>query len=471
MSYNYADLIKVTGNPSDLGNFIQQAIMNFKGSALFKTAQIADDYDRGENTTITNYQRMIMTVTGDKRIDPFRATHRGASNFYHIFTSQLVQYLLANGILWNNDDTEKRLGANFSNQLTRLTKSALDGSVAYGFYNYDHLEVFPIYSRIAPCFMPIHDGETGNLRAGVRFWQYEPKAPLRASLYTEQGITEYIYITTRDDITDDKWQRLSETMLYKPTRAYQNINIKIPAQNISIDSGVNYSTLPIIPMYANYQHVSEITALREKIDAYDFILNGFADDLDNAQIYWIIRGAGGMDDPSLAQFLDRLRMVGAAAPEDGQDVQAITVNIPVEARERLLDRLKAQLYEDAQAFNPDDIKSGSTVTAQIDAAYEPMNLKANELEYCVLDFLYQLLGMLGIKDEEPTFTRDKLSNVDDQITTLIAASQYLSNEYVTERVLKLLGDGDKLDTVLQQMDAEDMERQGLDNANNPGEAE
>lgn len=468
MNYYYSDLVNVGQDDLKIGKFVQGAINNFVTTDLYTTAKIADDYDRGLNTTITAYEKTIRDIAGRSMRDPFSATHRGASNFYHIFTSQLVQYLLSNGIIWHNKDTEKRLGYKFSNTLARLVKCALDGSVAYGYFNLDHLEILPVYSRTSPCFCPITDNETGTLRAGIGFWRYDKKSPLHATLYTEDGITEYLFSSKSGTVIGDEWQRLDDATYYKPRKPYQNINIKIPATGEEINDGANYSTLPIIPLYANYQRQSEIVSLREKIDAYDFILNGFADDLDNAQIYWIIRGAGGMDDPSLSEFLDRLRTVGAAAPEDGQDVQAITVNIPVDARERLLDRLEAQLYKDAQAFNPNDVKSGSTVTAQIDAAYEPLNLKANELEYCILDFVYALLEMLGIKDE-PTFTRDKLSNTDDKIRTLITAAPYLSKDYITEKILLILGDGDKTNDVLDQIAAEERDRNGFDNELEGGE--
>lgn len=468
MNYYYSDLVNVGQDDLKIGKFVHGAINNFVTTDLYTTAKIADDYDRGLNTTITAYEKTIRDIAGRSMRDPFSATHRGASNFYHIFTSQLVQYLLANGIIWQNKDTETRLGYKFSNTLARLAKSALDGSVAYGYFNLDHLEVLPVYSRTSPCFCPVNDNETGLLRSGIGFWRYDDRSPLHATLYTEDGITEYLFSSKSGTVIGDEWQRLDDATYYKPRKPYQNVNIKIPATGEEINDGANYSTLPIIPLYANYQHQSEIVSLREKIDAYDFILNGFADDLDNAQLYWIIRGAGGMDDPSLAEFLDRLRTVGAAAPEDGQDVQAITVNIPVEARERLLDRLEAQLYKDAQAFNPNDVKSGSTVTAQIDAAYEPMNLKANELEYCILDFVYALLDMLGIKDE-PTFTRDKLSNTDDKIRTLVTAAPYLSKEYMTEKILLVLGDGDKTKEVIKQMDAEEMSRNDIDNEPESGD--
>ena len=117
MNYYYADLLSVGDDSLAISKFVQSAINNFTSTALYNTAKVADEHDRCLNTTITNYQKYITNIAGRRMIDPYSAIHRGASNYYHIFTSQLVQYLLANGIIWEHSDTESRLGNNFSNIL------------------------------------------------------------------------------------------------------------------------------------------------------------------------------------------------------------------------------------------------------------------------------------------------------------------------------------------------------------------
>jgi hypothetical protein len=380
-----------------------------------------------------------------------------ASNYYHIFISQACQYLLSNGVTWKNEQTAKVFGSDFDNRLIDIAIAALNGSVAYGFFNYDHVEVLPIYDRDKPSFVPITDEVTGALMMGIKFWQLADSKPLNAVMYEADGITEFMLTKSDYSPTDSAWISYSNGIYAKNKYPYKRIRILSKQTGTQYYDGGNYSALPIIPMYGSKLRQSEIVNLREKIDAYDFILNGFEDDLDNAQIYWIIRGAGGMDDVDIVQFLDRLRTVKAAAPMNGQDVQAQTIEIPVEARERLLDRLERQLYKDAQAFNPDDVKSGATVTAQINAAYVPLDLKTDGFEYCVLDFLSGLMAIANVQDE-PTFTRNKLTNASEQIQMLVTAGTYLSSEYVTQKILTLLGDGDKVSEVLREQDAEDAER-------------
>lgn len=154
-----------------------------------------------------------------------------------------------------------------------------------------------------------------------------------------------------------------------------------------------------------------------------------------------------------------MRTVKAAAPAEGQGVQPVEVNIPHEARERLLDRLEKQLYRDAMIMNPEDIAGGAATATQIRAAYERQNVKADQYEYCVIDFISGILAVAGVEDE-PTFTRSALVNTQEEIQTLILAAPYLGTEYTTRKILTLLGDGDQAEAVLRAVDAEAAERLG-----------
>ena len=445
----YQDLLAVGDRDKDRAEFVRSVISKHKGSDLWKIAAIADDYDRCENTTIMQYQKMVTTVTGQQVPDKYSATHRSASNFFHIFTTQLNQYLLGNGVKWNGDEP---LGKDFDIMLQRAGKKALCGGVSFGFWNFDHMEVFSVLE-----FAPMYDEENGALAAGVRFWQIDESKPLRATLYELDGYTNYLYSSKY--IPGDDWDVIEAGVYMQPKQPYI-LRMKVSeADGVEIYEGENYPDFPIVPVWANDHHQSEIVGLREKIDAYDMILNGFENDLDNAQLYWIVRGAGGMDDPDLMRFLDRLRTVQAVAPEDGQDVSPVQVDIPHEARERLLDRLEHQLYKDAMIMNPDEIKSGAATATQIKAAYEPQNVKADQFEYCVLDFLNGIMALAGV-DDDPTFDRSKMVNTQEEVQTVLLAAQYLDGEYVTRKILSLFGDGDKADEVLQRMDANAGERLG-----------
>ena len=107
------------------------------------------------------------------------------------------------------------------------------------------------------------------------------------------------------------------------------------------------------------------------------------------------------------------------------------------------------------ALNTEDIAGGSTTATQIKAAYEPLNAKCDSYEYCVINFIQGILEIAGIEDN-PTFTRSMLINVTESIQSLSQAAAYLPEEYVTRKMLTLLGDGDKADEYIAQMQADDL---------------
>lgn len=452
----YQDMLAVGQSDIEKADFVLRAINDHKNSELYKTAETADTYYRCKNKTTMEYQRTYTTVEGAVVPDNYTATHRTCSNYFNLFVTQLVQYLLGNGAKWSKDETAGKLGNDFDNRLQDMGKAARCGGVAFGFFNLDHLEVFPVLE-----FVPIYDEENGAMMAGVRFWQIDSNRPMRATLYEMDGYTNYLWnYGERQMLNNDSWQGIGKNCYMQAKRPYVLAVRESEADGETIYNGMNYPTFPIVPMWGNPLHQSEIVGLQEKIDAYDFIMNGFEDDLDNAQIYWMIKGAGGMEDEELMQFLDRLRTVKAAAPGDEQDVAPVQVDIPYAARETLLDRIEKQLYRDAMIMNPDDIASGATTATQIRAAYERQNVNADQFEYCVLDFLNGILKVAGIEDNA-TFTRSTVINVQEEINTVVAAASYLSEDYVTEKILTILGDGDKAKEIIRQKDADGFERMNI----------
>ena len=437
----FNDLLEVGENEANRMQFVYEAISEHKSSDLYKTAQIADEYDRKQNRTIVQFQKLLYDATGRAIPDNVSANYKITSGFFNRFTTQQVQFLLGNGVTWEDETTKDYLGEDFDKQLQVAAKASLGAGVSFGFYNYDHLEVFTALE-----YVPLYDEENGALMAGIRFWQVDAQKPLRATLYEIDGITEYIWEDGEGRILKDK-------------RPYILTLISTGVDEAEIFAGENYPTFPIVPLWANPHRQSELVGLREQIDAYDLIKSGFCNTIDEASfIYWTINNAGGMDEIDLAEFVQRLKTIHAANVEDtGATAQANSLEAPHEGREALLDRLAKDMYADYMALNIDEIKGGANTATQIRAAYEPMNNKADQFEYCVIEFLQGILSVAGLKDK-PTFTRSYLVNTTEEISVLLQAAQYLDDEYVTRKILTLLGDADKADEIIANMDEYDYQR-------------
>ena len=446
--YTYQDLILIPeDNVKARMDFVRSVINQHKTSPLYRTAVTGCQYNAKRNTSIMEYQKTLTTVDGRIIPDKWSPNHKTTRNFFAYFTTQQNQYLLGNGVIWNESSTGEKLGADFDTQLQKAGKMALVQGESFGFFNLDHMDVFGLTE-----FAPLYDEENGALRAGVRFWQVDPKKPLRATFYEEDGYTNYIW-NERPELTetDDNGRILKEKTPYiLKTRSTE-------ADGTEIYDGENYPAFPIVPLWANEEKQSELVGIQEQIDDYDLIKNGFLNDLDTAQIYWILKGAGGMDDSDLVRFLDRIHTTKMAAIDDDQSAEATTVQIPYDAREKLLDRLERDLYKDYMALNVDEIKGGAVTATQIEAAYEPLNSKVDMYEYQVIKFIKGILTVAGI-DDEPTFTRSKLINVSENIQAILQAGEFLDSAYITEKILNILGDGDQAEEILKRMEENELQR-------------
>ena len=437
----YQDFLEVAEKSDrDRMEFVLAAINDHKNSDLYQQAKIAREYDEHRNVTIITVQKLLYTLSGKAIPDNYSANYKLRSAFFPIFMRQETQYLLSNGVILKNAENKKRLGKKFDNQIQDLARSALVGGVAYGFWNLDHLEVFTALE-----FVPLLDEENGSLRAGIRFWQVAANKPLRATLYEPDGFTQFIRRSGK------------EIEILAPKRGYISVEASSEVDGTEILEYQNYPGFPIIPMYGNRARQSELVGQREAIDCYDLIKSGFADTVDDASIiYWTISNAGGMDEIDMARFKETMRRIGVGlVDDDGAKAEAHTLTIPVEAREALLSRLSDDLYRDFQMLDTTKIQGGQKTATEITAAYQQMDNKVDEFEYCVGDFLYQLFALIGI-DDDPTFTRSKIVNQLEQTQMVLLAASYLDDETILSKLPWLTQE--EIANILKRKSAEELER-------------
>ena len=437
----YQDFLEVAEKSDrERMEFVLSAINDHKNSDLYQQAKIAREYDEHRNVTIITVQKLLYTLSGKAIPDNYSANYKLRSAFFPIFMRQETQYLLSNGVILKNAENKKRLGRKFDNQIQDLARSALVGGVAYGFWNLDHLEVFTALELV-----PLLDEENGSLRAGIRFWQVAANKPLRATLYEPDGFTQFIRRSGK------------EMEILAPKRGYISVEASSEVDGTEILEYQNYPGFPIIPMYGNRARQSELVGQREAIDCYDLIKSGFADTIDDASIiYWTISNAGGMDEIDMARFKETMRRIGVGlVDDDGAKAEAHTLTIPVEAREALLSRLSDDLYRDFQMLDTTKIQGGQKTATEITAAYQQMDNKVDEFEYCVGDFLYQLFALIGI-DDDPTFTRSKIVNQLEQTQMVLLAASYLDDETILSKLPWLTQE--EIANILKRKSAEELER-------------
>lgn len=430
--------------------FLGMAIRNHLSSPEYKMAVEADEYDHQRDVTVINYTKLISERGGNGFIDATAANNRISSNFFHRLNTQRCAYSLGNGVDFQDHSIKKKLGDDFDNQFYRLAYKALIHRECFGFWNLDKLYVFPLTE-----FVPFYDETTGALRAGIRFWQLVKNKPITAVLYTEQG-----YSTYRSKPGTGGY----DFMLVEDLQPYVVHISSTEAGGDEITGTENYSTLPIIRMKGSDLYQSTLVGMKERIDSFDLIQSGFANDLqDCAQIYWIIENCGGMDDEDLREFLNRLKTARIATADtksagiDSSSLHPYVQDVPFESRMAYLDHIRKAIYEDFGALDVHAVSASST-NDHLDAAYQPMDENADDFEYQCIDFITQLLELMGITGEKavPLFMRNRIVNVKEQVEIVLEEAQYLDDETVLTLLPNITVDMRK--DILARREAEGMAR-------------
>lgn len=425
----YQDWLEVANkSENERMSFIQTAINEHKGSKAYRDAVDGENYYNGENTTIKRYEKILFNAAGQAVPDMVSANHKIATRFFYRSVNQATATLLGNGISWKSGDGAI-LDVDMDGIAVDALRTAQTQGASYGFYNNHSIVLFSVLD-----FVPFLDEEDGAIKAGVRFWQIDNSKPLRATMYELDGFTEYEY-------------KNGESYVRQEKRGYIEKVTSTPADGDVIYEYENYPTFPIVPLYLNKNRQSELIPIRPQIDARDLIASHYANDISDTElIFWTITNSGGMDDGDLVKMLDKLRKIHATQIDNDVDLQAHSVEPSYEGREAILNRLDADLYKDAMALDTYNLSSGAVTATQIRAAYEPLNEKLDIYERAVTKWIKGLLSVAG-SDGDVSYDRSILINKSEEITSIVQSALYLEPEYITEKIMTILGDKDRIEQI------------------------
>lgn len=434
---------------------LMKIIEGYKKTTDFRMGLVANEYFRAENPEVSSkYLLRPTTVEVRDENGKVRKTNRTEkitgnrvySSFFSRFVIQQNQYLLANGVTLDNDETKKRLGLGFDKALERLGEKALVHGVAWGFWNLDHLEVIEAVKDSLSGAVALLDERTSEPMVLVQFWQINPERPLYVRLFEVGGVTEYR-------------QEENELVMITESRGYIQ-HTRTDALGTEIVGESNYNSLPVIPLWGSEEHRSELTnAIKSKIDLYDRILSDFGDNLDRAcDVYWVLNNFGGtMSD--IAETLGAIEKLKAVANiSDGtgsaSTAEPHTIEVPYAARQAALDILQKQLYSDFMALSMEELTGGSLTNVAIETAMLNLNLKADRYEWQCFAFVQKVLRLLGIETEEIKFKRQTISNRSEMVSDISLMRDYIDQE--TALKINPYIEQDEIPEILNRLAAESM---------------
>lgn len=438
------DLQKEMTTEENLLQYLIGKIANFQQSSEYRLAVENASYYSGENVDINNYEKIIYDLRGKAHADMWTANHKLASSFFTRVVDQDVSYLLGNGINFTKETTKEKLGGSeFDFRVQDVVREAEITGRAYGFWNNSELMAFK-YTE----FVPFYDEITGVLSAGIYFYRLSTESPLVGYFFETDGYRRFISPKDSNPYFDTQ------------KRGYKQIAETSRAFGVEVVGYENYSTLPIIEYLWNGKGKSELTGKRNTINALDLSESQMVNNVDEGNlIYWVLTNYGGMDDIDLVQFKERIKTLGVAEV-NGQDasVSSHTLEAPFEGNQATVDMLYKKLYTDFCGFDNTAVSASNQTATAIQATYVPLDLKADKIERYVTQFIFKIMKIAGIENDEPTYTRNKLINQLEEIQKLATAAPWLGDEYTTRKMLTVLGDVDLYDEIMKQKDSDEFQR-------------
>lgn len=182
---------------------------------------------------------------------------------------------------------------------------------------------------------------------------------------------------------------------------------------------------PFIMFPNNNRHQGNLSKYKDLIDAYDIVVSGYVNDvMDIQQVIYILENYAGTDLGEFTKELKRYKTV--AVGNDGidggrGDLRTLSIDIPVNARNSLLETLKKQIYTAGQALSRDVESVGNASGETLKFFYRDLDLKVGdkEVEFTIglKELVRVALKVHGKASDVPisiTFTHNRISSDKEQ---------------------------------------------------------
>lgn len=188
--------------------------------------------------------------------------------------------------------------------------------------------------------------------------------------------------------------------------------------------------VPFFPFFNNNIDTDDLKNIKPLIDTYCKVFSGFVNDLEDIQeVIFVLTNYGGED---LGQFLRELKNYKAIQIENEGDgdhsgVSTLTIELPVEAREKLLTITRKCIFEQGMGIDPDPQNFGNSSGVALQFLYSLLEQKAGlqETEFKLgfgrfIRCVCRLTG-IAIKDDVITQVWTRTSVQNDQELAQIAS--------------------------------------------------
>lgn len=256
----------------------------------------------------------------------------------------------------------------------------------------------------------------------------------------------------------------------------------------TLDSGLQYYDLFMIPdtgeLSAEYKHglgevpfiafrnnninTDDLKNIKPLIDVYDKVYSGFINDLDDIQeLIFVLSGYGGTDLNTFLSDLKKYKTIKVDG-DDGSNpgVNTLSIEIPIEARNSVLEATRKAIFEQGQGFDPQPENFGNQSGEALKFMYSLLEMKAGltetEFQLGFSKLIRAICRHEGIECKKiiQTWTRTSIKNDQEQAQVcrdsvgIVSQKTILKNHPLVEDV----------DAELKQLEKEAEEAQQKEDA-------
>lgn len=371
-----------------------------------KKAEVALRYYLGDNDIMYRKPK-------DKCEEPLRnADNRIAFNFHSLLVDQKASYMFTAPPLFDTkDDTLNEivaatLGDGYAKKCKDLCVYASNAGVGWLHYWIDEKKGFCYGVIPSMQLRPVY-----SLRL-----EKELEAVLRTYRMVDDNGDEWQIYEIWNDKECQAYRKRAE--MFQPFDMFSYINLDGMAEPTNTFRH-DFGAVPFIPFPNNNVCTGDLDKIKNLIDSYDKTYSGFVDDLkDIQQVVFVLTNYGGAD---LKQFLSDLKyyktiQVESAGSEDKSGVSTLTIDIPVEARDKLLDITRKAIFDMGQGIDPQQQGFDNTSGEAMKFLYSLLELKAGLMETEFRSGFGELVRAIGrYYGKEPeqivqTWTRTSIRN-------------------------------------------------------------
>ena len=367
--------------------------------------------------------------------DPMRnADNRVSHNFHQLITDEKTAYMFTNPVLFDvgdkkiNEKIKEVLGDDFKSESAYLCTNATNNRVAWLHYWIEDGEFLYSTVETEQC-LPVFDGKLKKKLVG--FYRYYPVIEENEKGKNKEFVIFEYWDNKHCEQYKFRGNLLGTGLTYLSAEEFEH----------------NLEEIPFIEFKNNRNMINDLKKYKDLIDIYDKVISGYANDLEDIQqLIYILENYGGED---LKEFLGDLKRYKTIKTETGADgktsggLKTLQIEIPVEARNSILEILKKQIYESGQALQQDTESFGNASGVALKFFYRKLELKAGltqiEFEKGFAKLIRAIMKFLNVSDwkSKPitqTWTRNMISNdlENAQIANESKANETISDETIAK---------------------------------------